>query len=149
MIYLGNVNEIDPSYYDEVWVICRKVEDCQELIEGNDNVFHMPGLAPSQELFSWYRGRLHNGTWDENAFQDHYIPEFLEMFRKGSEACRLMKQLTEESRSKEIVLVCFCVDETLCHRSIVGGILMKMGAWIDCDPKYGDYGEMLKKSGDI
>ncbi len=54
-----------------------------------------------------------------------------------------MKQLIEESRSREIALVCFCEDETLCHRSIVGGILLKLGAQISCNPEYGVYGNML------
>ena len=59
-----------------------------------------------------------------------------------------MKQLNEESRSREIALVCFCEDETLCHRSIIGGILLKLGAWNNCDSTYGACGKRFLREMD-
>ena len=141
MIYLGNVFEIDITEYDEVWVICRSVREIDDLIRNHDNVFHVPELSPSQELFSWYRNQVHKDQWGIEAFRNYYVPVFLQMLREDSEGYGMLRKLVVESIYKDIALVCFCSDEKLCHRSIVGGVLLKMGANIECDEEYRIYGE--------
>ena len=139
MIYLGNVLEADPVKYDEVWVICRSVEEISDFIEEHDHVFHVPQLAPSKELFIWYRKEFHEGRWGKEAFLKHYVPAFLEMFSEGSEGQLFLEKLAREGKEKDILLVCFCQDEKLCHRSIVGGLLLNMQADIVCDQSYRIY----------
>ena len=47
--------------------------------------------------------------------------------------------MKDQSREKEIALACFCEAEQMCHRSIVGGILMNLGATIACAEEYRKY----------
>lgn len=52
MIYLGNVWTTVPGEYDEVWVICRSVQELSGMFNTHKNVIHVPELAPSDRLLS-------------------------------------------------------------------------------------------------
>ncbi|MBQ9156262.1 MAG: DUF488 domain-containing protein [Eubacterium sp.] len=139
MIYLGNILHLNPCEYDEVWVICHSVEEIRDMIDNNKNVFHVPELAPSKELFERYRALVHLDRWDREAFLKYYVPTFLENIQRNDEAIKLLKHLVNESEEKNIMLTCFCEDESICHRSIIGGILKNFGASIICNPEYEVY----------
>jgi len=139
MIHLGNILHINPYEYDEVWVICYSVGDILDKIDNNTNVFHVPELAPSKELFDKYRTMVHSGNWNREAFIKYYVPIFLEDIRKNDNALKHLKSLVEKSEEKNIILTCFCEDESICHRSIVAGILKNLGALINCNPEYKVY----------
>ena len=68
--------------------------------------------------------------------QLHYVPRFLQDLSENTEGLTLLRTLKAKSQTKEIALACFCEDERMCHRSIIGGILMNMGADIRCDEEY-------------
>lgn len=109
--------------FDEVWYIVRKPGN----IRRNAAHKHVPLLSPSPNLFYWYREQHARGLWNATTFAEGYVPRFLEQM-KGAEEQALLAELVTLSRSKNIALVCFCANEALCHRSIVGGILQNMGA---------------------
>ena len=54
-----------------------------------------------------------------------------------------LEKLCEISRHKDIFLACYCAVEALCHRSIIAGILLGMGAQIKTDDSYIKYFELL------
>lgn len=141
MLYIGNILKTEPSGFDEVWVICRSVGELSDMFAIYKNIVHIPELAPSGALFKWYRGLVHLGEWDKKHFDEYYVPEFLKDMQNNIDAQKLLKKLVDLSFEKEVVLACFCPEEKeqICHRSIVAGILLNMGANVSCDQEYGRY----------
>ena len=122
MLSLGNVRD-DVSKFDEVWVIVRSPGS----IRFTGNKKHIPLLSPNKNLFYEYKRLKDRKMWNSATFTSRYVPAFLEQM-KGAEEQALLKELVTLSRSKNIMLCCFCADEAMCHRSIVAGILQNMGA---------------------
>lgn len=123
MIILANVRD-QLRDCDEVWYIVRSPGKRSF----DETHKHVPVLSPNWQLFKAYRDAAQLGKWNHEWFQEHYVPQFLAQMRRDPEAKKLLNELVEKSREKNIALVCFCADESLCHRSIVGGILYNMGA---------------------
>ena len=141
MISIGNVFKTNPVQFDEVWVICYKVEELEVLFASFDNVHHVPELAPTEGLFKQYRNLFHSGLWNKQSFNEIYVPRFLSEIQAREESMSLLRKLVMLSNKKNIRLVCFCPEdeEQMCHRSIVAGILYNMGACIECDETYRVY----------
>lgn len=78
---------------------------------------HYLELAPSKVLFDWY---LKNKTK-----KDWFI-EYKRMYKKqiqyDQQALASMRQIKHDYLDKgiNVMLVCFCRDVNLCHRSIIG-----------------------------
>lgn len=70
------------------------------------------------------------------------MPAFLRQMVADQEAQRLLNQLYRSSFSKDILLACFCPNESLCHRSILASLLLGAGAQIDCKQEYARYYKM-------
>ena len=51
---------------------------------------------------------------------------------------KMLQVLLSESKKKELVTF-FCTEESLCHRSIVAGILYNMRCDIECKLDYEKY----------
>ena len=125
MIYTGCIPKIDETKYDEVWWIVRspdKIPTIEKLVQE---------LSPSKEVFKAYRKAFHLGIFDEEYFQTVYVPDFLDDLVKNQSALEKLGWLCEKSREKNIILGCYCEEEALCHRSIIAGILLGMGAKIE------------------
>ena len=141
MISIGNIFKTDPAEFDEVWVICFAVDELENLFSTFYNVRHVPELAPRQGLFKEYRRLVHSGQWDKIAFDEIYVSRFLNDIQTSEDSLESLRELVSVSNEKNIRLVCFCEDdeEQLCHRSIVAGLLLNMGASIECDEAYSIY----------
>lgn len=139
MIKLRDISNVNPEEFDEVWIICRSIKKLDRTILDNPKVKHVPDLSPSMELFYAYRKWANQGVWNTFLWNEKYVPNFLEQMRNDVKAKTYLQQLTDESKSKNIALVCFCRDEKMCHRSIVGGILYHMGASIEIKDSYEGY----------
>lgn len=141
MISIGNIFNTNPTAFDEVWVICFAVHELGEMFTAYDNVRHVPELAPTQALFRDYRGWVHSEQWDRHMFDEYYVPRFISDIQVSDTSMKLLHELVQVSDNKNIRLVCFCADdkEEMCHRSIVAGILLNMGACIDCKDTYRIY----------
>ena len=85
--------------------------------------------------------RFHAGRFGTEYFQNVYVPWFLKDLEKNLEAQERLEYLCKESRMKRIALCCYCEDESLCHRSIIAGILLGMGAEIETKEEYRKYFE--------
>ena len=94
----------------------------------------MDVLSPSRELFFWYRRMANAGNWNKRAFYEEYVPRFLKEIKSSPAARAALEDLARRSRDGEtIALACFCADESMCHRSIVVGILAGAGADVRTD----------------
>ena len=99
---------------------------------------HVPELSPCQELFDTYKKLKATDNWNRETFNSIYVPNFIRDMKYES-SIEKMKYLVDESYKRDIGLFCYCRDETMCHRSIVGGILKGMKANIDCPEEYLKY----------
>ncbi len=138
MIKIGCIPQINPKDYDEVWWIVRSLEKEPE------NEKHVPELSPSKELFKEYRNVFHAGQFNEEYFQMTYVPRYLRELAVNRQAIGRLNWLYEESFQKNIMLGCYCERELLCHRSIVAGILIGMGAEIEVDAEYIKYYKLFE-----
>lgn len=136
MNQISNICTLD---YDEVWWIVRSPDSPpqkEKLVQS---------LAPSRELFLIYREAFHTEQFGSEFFQTIYVPQFIAELSQNEEAAADLNYLCQESSRKNIVLGCYCEDDSLCHRSIIAGILLGMGAEIQTDPEYRKYYELYRK----
>lgn len=142
MIRVGKIadmnNKISSTAICENWMIVRSPDILLPYAK------HEPQLAPSAELFKEYRKVFHTGTFDSEYFDHIYVPRFLKEMAYNQEAQKLLMTLCEESRKKDYFLGCYCENEKLCHRSLIAGILLGMGALIHTDPDYIKYFHMFR-----
>lgn len=118
MITISRISDVRYEEYDEVWAIVRSMK------YGNPHVKHVPELSPSWPLFGKYRKLKADGQWNEGTFKGIYVSEFLNEM-KGKRQRELLNELF--ATKKDICLVCFCEEEWLCHRCIIGGMLQGAG----------------------
>lgn len=139
MITIGRISDIDAQLYDENWLIVRSLKSLPA------GAVHRPELSPSRSLFFKYLDVKKIGQFNEPWFQQVYVPTFLKELIQDRQNFLLLDQLYRDSFTKNILLACFCTDETLCHRSIVAGLLAGAGAQITCNPAYKTYYGMFTK----
>ena len=122
MIFIGRFNEVHRNEYDRTYAIVRNMKNPSDWIE------QLQVLSPSKELFFRYLDLKKAGKWNADAFKNIYVPQFIAEM-KSLAAREALKKLCEDDKAgKNVALVCFCPDETLCHRSIIAGMLQGVGA---------------------
>lgn len=88
----------------------------------------LPVLAPSTALLKKYLDLKKAENWNAQTFHDIYLPQFLSEMRTD-EARNALNELYKRSKNGEtIVIACFCPTESLCHRSILAGMMQGAGA---------------------
>ena len=138
MIRITRINNADKSY-DEVWAIVRSLKSRSDWIK------QVTDLSPSPELFSTYRTLVNTNSWDINSYRNLYVSRFILDLQTNPTAREKLAYLYDQDRlGKKICLVCFCPDEEMCHRSIIGGILQGSGCNVvmDTDRDYSHYFKM-------
>lgn len=118
MVTICQMSKVNYAAYDEVWAIVRSLK------YANPRIRHVPELSPSWGLFKKYMKLRDEGKWNKDTFLREYVPQFLKEMR-GKEQQNLLNELF--NTEKHICLVCFCPEEELCHRSIIGGMLQGAG----------------------
>ena len=118
MISFGSVRDVNEMEFDEVWYIVRSLK----INLKESNAHWVPELSPSRELFYKYLDASKAGVYDNKWFSENYVPQFLHEMR-NADSMRKLNELYKLGKSKNILCVCFCEDENLCHRSIVSGLL--------------------------
>lgn len=143
MIKVTSFNKM-PKLYHEYWAIVRSYS---RPIEG---VEWIEALSPSTLLFHKYLELRNSGKWNEESFSKFYVPQFLTDLKSNLYAKQCLNYLAEHSEMGErICLMCYCPDETLCHRSIIAGLLSGAGATISTDTgkDYSHYYKLYKEMG--
>ena len=138
MIHINRIPNIRIYDYDEVWWFVRSPDSLpqeEKLVQS---------LAPSRELFLKYREAFHAGQFGPEFFQNVYVSQFIAELSKNEDAKENLDYLRRKGSRREIVLGCYCEEEALCHRSIIAGILLGMGAEIDTSTEYKKYYEMFR-----
>lgn len=133
MIKVGKVSELNESQYDENWLIVRQPDEFPPFVK------HEPMLSPSPELFRKYRDAFHAGEFNQEYFDLVYVPQFLEELAGNEQAIEILDELVYKSFEKNIFLACYCENESMCHRSIIAGVLLGMGAEIETNYEYRTY----------
>ena len=118
----GSFSDIGKVECDEIWCIVRSL---RKLPKANVPVKHVPELSPSTELFKDYLRWRDAGEWNMEKFEDEYKPRFLCEMRADN-GMKFLKLLHESCKSKRIMIVCYCKDEAVCHRSLVRSIIEQM-----------------------
>lgn len=122
MITILPMAKVDYTKYDEVWAIVRSFK------HPNPHMRHVPELSPPWDLFKRYLGWKEKGQWTKDTFIAMYVPQFLKEMH-GKKPKSLLNRLA--TTDKHICLACFCPDEAMCHRSIIGGMLQGAGAVVN------------------
>ena len=120
MITVTNIRNINYAVYDEVWAIVRSLKN-------PGMMKHVSELSPSWNLFKMYLALREAGRWNAESFKNVYVPVFLQEMQNATARKKIAELIDLNRQGKRICLVCFCPDETLCHRSIVAGILQYSG----------------------
>ena len=120
MITVTNIRNLNYADYDEVWAIVRSLKNPGRMKQ-------VAELSPSWELFKEYLSLRDAGRWNTASFQDIYVPAFLQEMSNAAARRKLAELIASDRQGKHICLACFCLDETLCHRSIIAGILQHSG----------------------
>lgn len=131
MVTIGSFKDINNSY-DEVWIIVRSLKGGTPQ---TGNCYHIPQLSPLWDLFVDYRDWAKKGIWNEECFMKRYVPRFLKQMHSAEAKYWLNLLYKKSKEGKNILLVCFCPNEKLCHRSIILGLLQGVGT----ETNGGDY----------
>lgn len=132
MIYIGTIRDISNKYHEN-WLIVRSAKSVPKYSK------QITDLSPSVSLFQSYLHSKKNGLWNKTWFLDNYVPQFLHEIKHNPNAISLLGELYQDSFTKDIILCCYCPDETLCHRSIIAGLLLGADANISCNKNYISY----------
>lgn len=147
MIKIGRISEFKQGMCDYTFAIVRSFKDSSTWMQ------QLPQLSPSNALFSDYiKIWKPNNMWNKETFESQYLPRFLEQIANDIEAKKWLNWIVKQDRAgKTIGLACFCTDETLCHRSIIAGLLQGVGANVvtknnnDYKHYYEQFKEITKK----
>lgn len=117
--------------YDKIYLIVRSISSLvrskSDLI-ANSKVEQLAALSPSQNLFYKYLDWKKAGEWNKTKFETDYARQFLSEMSNSKLAVEAIYRVKDESMTSNIALCCFCDDASLCHRSIIAGVLKSMGA---------------------
>ena len=151
MIYLGRTSkkyDIEEEI-DEIWYIVRSIGKYEGSID-NKRTKWVYDLSPQNELFYWHLSMKQTGNWSREAFDREFTKRFIGGIITSQAALDSLNKLEELSKSgRKVLLKCFCDNEVLCHRSIIGGMLMGVGCQVEslernkCDIL--DYEKYFKK----
>lgn len=127
MIIITNIRNAN-KIYDENWAIVRSLKSQSSLLK------QVTDLSPSLQLFFKYRNLAANNNWNQKTFNEIYVPQFISELKANDNARKTFEYLyNQDKKGKTISLVCFCTNESLCHRSIIAGILSGGGCNVQTD----------------
>ena len=118
MLYTGSLKDINKEKYDEIWIIVRSLGN----VKTGDNVYHVPQLSPSWELFKDFNNWKSHGLWNKKQFDTVYTPRFLKEM-ESSVSQEYINMLAVKCLTKDVLICCFCEDESMCHRSLVKSLV--------------------------
>ena len=86
-----------------------------------------------------------SGRWNHDTFENEYAPRFLRLIANDLQAPQWLNWMYQQDKAgKTVGLACFRTDETLCHRSIIAGLLQGVGADVRTT-KNADYSHYFKQ----
>jgi uncharacterized protein YeaO (DUF488 family) len=116
------------GYRGENWLDVSSASNMKRIEKGEAGGHRGIGMAfaPSRQLLTpflrrrWLGIELDECEWGR--YQQRYIEEMRESYRKQRSACDQVMQMGE------VVLLCFCTDAKHCHRRVLAWIFSELGA---------------------
>lgn len=138
MLFLENVESIKLNYtkYDKIYFPINHVKLGAISDVFKNKSYHIPTLAPDNILYGKVCQWKSTYKWGYDVFDKLYAPEYI-LGLQDTKAYRLMKNIAEESYLKNICLVCYCDNQTLCHLCILANILKNVFNADFNDTEYG------------
>lgn len=124
MLYAGSFRDIKPEKYDEIWLVVRQLGAVPR--NPLNNIRHVRALSPSKKLLYQSLDLKKRGLWDRRHFDENYAPAFLREMLSSPDAMAKLRELERLSREKDILIACYCPDESECHRSLILKIIAAM-----------------------
>lgn len=131
MIKIGYTQALHRYVFDKAYVVMRSPKNLSRPANGKDIIW-LPELSPNPSLFSDYLFWRRSGEWDEEKFVSEYVPRFIRQLDGEEEQEALAKIKTESDAGKTVYLLCSCLDEKMCHRSILAGWFQVKGCQTEC-----------------
>lgn len=122
-LYTGSFRAIKPEDYDEVWLIVRSLKAMPKNPLGN--IYHVPLLSPSKDLWLRHLALKKSGNWDKDTFMSLFAPQFLREMLQPEPYAKL-REMHKKTRQQAVLCACYCSDEDLCHRSLIRMIQASM-----------------------
>lgn len=119
MISFGSFLDMKYDQYDEIWLVVRSLKSRPKA----ENVYWYPELSPSKNLFFRHLGWKKNGSWNRDKFDNEYVTQFLSDFKNNKEGRNYLNELYKKGVKSNILVVCYCKDENICHRRILKGLI--------------------------
>ena len=119
---LQNLKDVMDSS-DKTYIITRSNLFNKELDRAgakidNEKLFYLPVLAPSRQLLNSYHEYIKMNGDTIESFNNFYVPRYMKEINENKEALKAIRHITIESLKKDISLVCFCLSDITCHRSL-------------------------------
>ena len=127
MIYFGQTHtegNKPTRRYDMAWTIMRFPTKGLRI-----HTEQHPELSPSRELYAKCQEWKDEGIWSPELFEERYVPEFIHELARNMIAVGALNYLYQNRNKKDIILLCGCADEQMCHRRVVRSLLI--GAHFD------------------
>jgi len=129
---------------DSVWIAMRSLKEHEYLMRNFPNIKYVPELSPSYNLFMEYRYLKKQNNWNTDSFTNIYVPQFLHEMTNMRD---MLNHLYRQSMNQNIVLLCACSNESLCHRSIIMGLMQGAEKTLNhhitiCNTDYSKYYDM-------
>lgn len=120
MIYFDTIRNISEyvGLCKECWIIVRSMKNPIQ-VKGI-NCIQVQDLSPSWDLFSKFRKLKESGNWNNDSFTKIYRPQFMKEMSSTSSQYWLKRLRDSEDN---ILCVCYCQDESCCHRFLIKEIL--------------------------
>lgn len=140
MLYTKCIGRLRGEKFDRVYAIVRRMPQPMK------GIIQLEELSPSQALFFKQRKLVTEGQWNRSYFDIYFSQLFLHEL-SNEYAIRLLRQIATEAEKQDVALVCYCGDETMCHRSIVAGVLQGNGVPVRTESglDFSKYATMLGK----
>ena len=132
----------DPKLFqkDHVLATVRKIMKPNAKFEPHSE------CSPSQKLLYTYLDLKKQGNWNQETFNTIYLPQYLKEQAMNPTALATMANLLFKDTSN-MGAFCYCGNESLCHRSILGGILQGNGKPVEgLQGDYSKYAEQFTKT---
>lgn len=126
MIIIGNLNQMDTQIttYDGEKI---SIDSFFAIVRNNKKqwICNLDALSPSSKLYNYYLKEKKAFRWTAKNFEENFVPQYINEIKNNPQAMEIISKLI--AADKNIFLGCFCENECLCHRSILGGILLGLG----------------------
>ena len=121
MLHTGTFRDIDLERYDEIWLCVRSLKNRPNDPTGV-KIKYIPALSPSSRLFGDVQRWKRSSAWNQDKFDTEFAPRFKKEMTQPAPQ-RWLNELAETCKTKEVLIVCYCQDENMCHRTLVAGMI--------------------------